>query len=1733
MSGPAVYRCRLETTLLPDPPFHRFLPTPFPPSDDYKSCCTEDAGSSKVSDEFVKELAGLIAATDVSFLNPRCDETPGASAAMTPLQAQLLEISPTLFDATSTLASRPGTRASARRKTGEKTTPGAHAGAAANRSQVMTPSPQLTMPQAVAPQQRRTVLPFTMTCIKKEMAPSQDELCRQASDALASAVAEYLRQEPVHAASGETDWPARSQALDRLLTALVQCSSSPAMLHAVAGKLLPGPVLPPDVASALTQSLLVAAGGAEPSRPTPDGDGSPEEQAYKVNILGTRCLLILALHPFLSGEGASDVEVLQRICRSLRSVTCHSVLPFLDPAWASLFRPDLLGTSPDEEGKARGGLAQAARGPDFQTVCHHAQAALASLADLVSGPGQPLPTHALGPVVTCAAQVLGSAGSAGSAAALCARAADLVGAVLGACPELRQEVVADVLRHALLPLGGGTTRATIAGLRDPAPGMTPGVPPHPSVELPCRAATHAATALLAGMHRCVALPAPGACSAPGLDCSAPALSCADGVWRGLLERCTAQRAQRGDAEHDARAALEALVAELVGLAWAPEWPAAQCMLGRLVPALVCASRTGDAGMEQFCLAVAGKLVGPLGLLSVTPTRDVAWAGGDAAAEGGEAPDPAGAATAALTRHLVTCGLPHAARFAAVLHYAEGVQQLRQASTLTPGDAPQAVPAEAAEALLLQAHCLLEAAPFGTTKLTDAEAGRASRAASLGRTKRARHVLLRWILDTLDGAAAAPATRARALKALGEAVRLEPGLLGTPTVRAAVEAALTDEAVSVREAGLNLLLPHARQSEDLALEYYDALVRASKDVGVSVRKVGIRALADCFLLPDPASPRAMETARHILLRAGDAEASVRDVVARTFHALWFADGAPAPAGTGLPPGEQPPDSLQGAPPLDAGRAQAGASLGVRASLLATLAASMRRGAGRAFHLPLELGHPLVVVLRAALEHGGPGRDAQARHSAGCAMAGALLGQVIAAHEGEEPAAHTGALGPLLALHALARVSPDLCLPPDRPGSMLASLAPYLRGAGSAGAGDRLHADYLLALLALVHSLVEALGPATLLAQGAGLVETLASLVNKHPFVQVVGAACRTLCALSRSAPPAAAAVAQLAGVYATWLQDPDREGPQRPHLSRFLFILGQLCRHGGGAVLDEGRRAVTAGVTLSVPAVQGIILRHYHRAEATPTEQESALQALGGLVLARPGIMLGTGAPPNVAMKQALADNAAAALKLRALSNLADLLHPEGATGTAGERPGAVAVGSVPTCNGTGDALSHVGSIVQDHWDLVLARALESGAEEAEAVRARALDVMEAVLREGLVGPWTAVQALGTLACDPGAENAARAVALLGSLVARHAAYVGAERLVQGIQAAPAFLATVDAGHGVRLLERSGVFASLAELYDLAIRPHPKLCTDFFKVAVRRFRTAASVPCVPPPAAAAPPASTGHTSELPFLALTLAHLRLRRGDEACALLAEVSGVLSARGEEAAWELREALARGSQAPGGPTPSTAPLLALALLLRLKNYLQGAYAISDDRIAAYASSGERRRQEERIQVSPSCAPDARALAPEHFGDMASGQAQDPAAALQAFEEALGEDGAPVIQASTPAEHGTGQKTAGGVGKRRRTGMGGVGKGKENHTPSPEDSTEDVDAEPMSTRGKSRGARGASITPQTTVLRTSSRIKRSLARVAAAQASDPESEGEDGDATDGDDDWSPGADQTRKKLRL
>ncbi len=143
----------------------------------------------------------------------------------------------------------------------------------------------------------------------------------------------------------------------------------------------------------------------------------------------------------------------------------------------------------------------------------------------------------------------------------------------------------------------------------------------------------------------------------------------------------------------------------------------------------------------------------------------------------------------------------------------------------------------------------------------------------------------------------------------------------------------DEAISVREAALELLGRHMDVSPDVAAAYFQHIVQATLDVGVSVRKRAVRILWDCCIRCSPAAvgavcvrqrlhmpldppdymlmyveaatvilaisgpARSREGFEHslgacvaLLQRADDAEESIRDMVSRVFHGLWFAAGA---------------------------------------------------------------------------------------------------------------------------------------------------------------------------------------------------------------------------------------------------------------------------------------------------------------------------------------------------------------------------------------------------------------------------------------------------------------------------------------------------------------------------------------------------------------------------------------------------------------------------------------------------------------------------------------------------------------------------------------------------------------------------------------------------------------------------------------------------------------------------
>ena len=158
--------------------------------------------------------------------------------------------------------------------------------------------------------------------------------------------------------------------------------------------------------------------------------------------------------------------------------------------------------------------------------------------------------------------------------------------------------------------------------------------------------------------------------------------------------------------------------------------------------------------------------------------------------------------------------------------------------------------------------------------------------------------------------------------------------------------------------------------------------------------------------------------------------------------------------------------------------------------------------------------------------------------------------------------------------------------------------------------------------------------------------------------------------------------------------------------------------------------------------------------------EAALGAIGMLAIARPSIMVSKASPANQIMKAALAGGAPEVLKLKALSNLIDLLRADeermltaqqqaeggggggdnsggglaAANGGAGKKRGGGGGGKkrgsaeaadgggldsvaeqhagLQTQNGMGDTLSQSSSILQDNWQAVLALATDTSLSAA-------------------------------------------------------------------------------------------------------------------------------------------------------------------------------------------------------------------------------------------------------------------------------------------------------------------------------------------------------------------------------------------------------------------------------------
>eukprot|EP00878_Enallax_costatus_P029041 GHUV01031424.1.p1 GENE.GHUV01031424.1~~GHUV01031424.1.p1 ORF type:complete len:191 (+),score=64.86 GHUV01031424.1:437-1009(+) len=169
---------------------------------------------------------------------------------------------------------------------------------------------------------------------------------------------------------------------------------------------------------------------------------------------------------------------------------------------------------------------------------------------------------------------------------------------------------------------------------------------------------------------------------------------------------------------------------------------------------------------------------------------------------------------------------------------------------------------------------------------------------------------------------------------------------------------------------------------LAGDYFDLLVQASHDAGVSVRKRAIRSLWDCCSCPG--FSRATEAVVVVLQRALDPEESMRSLVTKFCGDMWFLEGSSFAGLADTPSPSSPNSSTRTAE--------------IRARELADVALKAYDAGGRAIHVPLGSDYPLVVILKEVLgtgssSSGGSARELSAVRAGAAEVAQALLTVVL--------------------------------------------------------------------------------------------------------------------------------------------------------------------------------------------------------------------------------------------------------------------------------------------------------------------------------------------------------------------------------------------------------------------------------------------------------------------------------------------------------------------------------------------------------------------------------------------------------------------------------------------------------------------------------------------------------------------------------------------------------------------
>ncbi|CAK0782901.1 hypothetical protein CVIRNUC_006096 [Coccomyxa viridis] len=1356
---------------------------PFEPSYDFQEA-SERLDAFSRDPELLLELQGLLQAADVTSIHLRRDVKGGNARALSTLEEALLQRNPDIF----TYGAAPASARKAKRPAASDGTKPIQSPFEAARVDCYEKAqpPQESSEQLARASEQPDAIAAALAPVKRRRTSRQAERREvpaaappeQAAADLSKLLKTFLGQEEAQSAADNEEYGGEQQQSIGLSdedddeerdgsTAAKGCRADLPRLKRLSEQLLHAracgaiPLLPLEQLQRLLKALdaHLLRGRDKVLHRSEQAEGSDSADIAKATEACIAALYVLAT-PGLPKQAYPE-DTIEHALDVLKFNLMSNVMAFHDARLCQIHRPHLLAAAAGEAEsqeeqtpKKAKSASKSARKHSLQTsisippavgaLAGRLTVALELLAQLLAA--VQLQASTVLPLLRTISQTLTVQGLE----LLQVKAIEALVEGFRQYPAQRSAVLDDIMGAVLpnLPTGKCTQRAFLIGEEEPL-------------------RTQMVSALILQLVQVsVQLPTSEVETSEQKDCFAPAMHWADVFWNVCLQRLAASRAQRNDADMDMKVLLEQITVDLLIVHNLPKCPAALPMVLRLVSALL-----SKAGMHSPDNSVRLVSVDLLGLIASQLCYEAFKANCEAEAVAGLLRQHSASAASSKGetdpgKQLLLAYLADRRHGDTALSSAATESMLCQSFASAAAQCQNTAGSEEEHASLLVDYRLqlTSLRRPAASPLTEKDAGmlaRASMQAAL--SGKGRLQIVRRIAEATNAAKQAPTMRAKAVKALSGVVKSDTSLLALPDVQHSINGALKDEAASVRQAAVDLLGNHIGARRDLAMSYFDTLVSASRDTSTSVRKAAVRILWEaCIRVPD--FPRAAEACVAVLHRVADSEESIQDLVGKVFHGLWFASKR-----------EGSDVSTQYSP-------------AVRAQQLAEVARTVYERGGPGIHVPLEGGHALVEVLRAALGREARERPRQCRQ-AGRELAAALLQGFLSASEAKDQ----DTFPHLLAMHALCLADVALCVPAQDAAKHVRCLAPYLKVAPLAPGQrspdkDRREAECLLCKLAIVDDILQELGqaPKQLVDE---LEYDLVKLINKHSFMGVVSAACKVLASLAAHAKSAAVSLTASAQNYLAALRQ--SSGGLSAYCSRFLFILGHLLRYGIETIEAADQppdRAVTAEACLSVFLSFFQAPTQAHGALKT---REAALQALGCLGIARPGCLLSP--ETQAAMSEALQRSSPALLKMRGLHNLTELLKVEElrltqAQSAAAETPliasdkkkGKSKKGSaaaLPTQNGLGDSLSIDSSILQNNWEAVLELATDAqrpeefgsrdpGDPQNAAIRRHAVAVMDAVDRNGLVAPWTAVPHLLALTTDPNSEVSARAMRILRRMAER-------------------------------------------------------------------------------------------------------------------------------------------------------------------------------------------------------------------------------------------------------------------------------------------------------------------------------------------------------------------------------